>query len=290
MQAVVALKAIYPVKIMLEIAQLPSSTYYAHLHNRTRPDPYAAVRARVGVIFHAAHGRYGHRRIHACVRSEGHVVAKKTILKLMHDAQLACVIRRRRKRRPPGAVGTIAPNLLARNYRVTAPNQKWVTDITAFQVQEHCVYLIAMMDVFDRQILAYGMARSPSVAWTNAVLQQALATLQPGETPLVHSDQGVQYRHASWLQLLAGAGAQPSMSRAGTCLDNALMENFFGHLKSEMFHPTRFADAETLMSTIHAYITWYNTQRISLTLGGMSPVQYRAHALATPQGDTGESS
>lgn len=289
MQAVVALKAIYPVTVLLEVAHLPSSTYYVHVTRLDRPDPYADLRARITTIFHAAHGRYGHRRIHACVRAEGHVVAKKTILNLMRDAQLVCVIRRTRKRRPAGAMGAIAPNLLARDYRVTAPNQKWVTDITEFHVPERRVYLTAMMDVFDRQVLAYGIATSPSVAWTNAVLHQALATLQPGETPLVHSDQGFQYRHASWLQVLAEAGAQPSMSRAGTCLDNALMENFFGHLKAEMFHHTTFSDIDVLITTIHEYIAWYNTKRISLTLGGRSPVQYRAHALAIQGGDTRES-
>lgn len=269
-------------KVLLAVAHLPPSTYYAHLTCQERPDPYAALRERLTTLFHAAHGRYGHRRLHACVQADGYVIAKKTILKLMQEEQLVCVIRRKRKRRPPGALGAVAPNLLARDYRVTAPNQKWVTDITEFQVQDTRVYLTSIMDVFDRQVLAYGIARSPSVAWTNAVLHQALATLRPGETPLVHSDQGFQYRHASWLQLLAEAGAQPSMSRAGTCLDNALMENFFGHLKAEMFHPTTFSNSDALITAIHEYIAWYNTHRISLTLGGRCPVQYRAHALRSP--------
>lgn len=280
MRAVVALKADYPVKVLLEVARLPSSTYYAHLAREERPDPYAEIRERLIVHFHAAYTRYGHRRLLACLREEGYIVAKKTVLKLMDEEHLVCQVRRKRRSRTVGAQAKAAPNLLARDYRVTAPNQKWVTDITEFHVHGKRLYLTTIMDVFGRHILAYDVGRSPSVMWVNDVLRQALATLQPGEAPLVHSDQGFQYRSPAWLQRLEQAGAQPSMSRAGTCLDNALMENFFSHLKAEMFHLMPFKDVATLAAEIHAYIHWYNTRRRSSTLGYMSPVQYRTHALA----------
>lgn len=280
MRAVVALKAIYPVKVLLKAANLSSSTYYAHLSQQDRPDPYADLRKRLVHHFLDAHQRYGHRRLHACLQAEGHVVAKKTVLKLMREEQLVCRVRRRRRSRTVGALGKAAPNRLARDYRVTAPNQKWVTDITEFRVQEQRLYLTTIMDVFGRQVLAYNVGRSPSVRWVNEVLGQALATLQPNEAPLVHSDQGFQYRSPAWLQRLEHAGAQASMSRAGTCLDNALMENFFGHLKAEMFHQETFENIEALETAIHEYIDWYNTRRLSSTLGYMSPVQYRAHRIA----------
>jgi putative transposase len=92
----------------------------------------------------------------------------------------------------------------------------------------------------------------------------------------VHSDQGFQYQHASWRKLLLGAGAVQSMSRKGNCYDNAVMENSFGHLKEELFHQVRFLTTEALESALHEYITWYNTERISTKLEGLSPVQYRA--------------
>lgn len=267
--------------MLFEVAHLPSSTYYAHLAHAERPDPYAEMRARLAVHFHEAHERYGHRRLHACLQAEGHVVARKTVLKLMREEQLVCRVRRKRRSRKAGALAKAAPNRLARDYRVTAPNQKWVTDITEFHLQKQRLYLTTIMDVFDRQILAYDVAQSPRVLWVNGVLRQALATLRPGEAPLVHSDQGFQYRHPAWLQQVAHAGGQPSMSRAGTCLDNAVMENFFGHLKTEMFYLATFENIATLETAIHEYIHWYNTRRLSSTLGYMSPVQYREHVLAT---------
>ena len=96
----------------------------------------------------------------------------------------------------------------------------------------------------------------------------------------MHSDQGFQYRHASWRALLEGAGAVQSMSRKGNCYDNAVMENFFGHLKEEMFHRVRFISTDALTAHLNEYIRWYNTDRISTKLKGLSPVQYRAQALA----------
>ena len=107
-----------------------------------------------------------------------------------------------------------------------------------------------------------------------------MATLEPGQQPLVHSDQGFQYQHASWRALLEDAGAVQSMSRKGNCYDNAVMENFFGHLKEELFHRVRFLSTDALEVALHEYIRWYNTERISTKLKGLSPVQYRAQALA----------
>lgn len=115
---------------------------------------------------------------------------------------------------------------------------------------------------------------------TNASLRQALTTLQDRQKPLVHSDQGFQYHHASWRTLLEGAGAVQSMSRKGNCYDHAVMEIFSVHLKEEFFHRVRFLSTDELAAQLNEYIRWYNTERISTKLKGLSPVQYRAQALA----------
>lgn len=279
--AVAALKADYPLAILLDIAKLASSTFYYHHHRPDRPDPQAAVKTAIRDVFTQAKGRYGHRRVHACLVREGWRVAKKTVLRLMRELGLTCHVRRRRRYRSyRGTVGTVAPNRLNREFTATVPNQKWVTDITEFAVGEEKVYLAPVMDLFDRQIIAWSLAVSPTVDLTNAPLRTALATLTADQTPLVHSDQGLHFQHASWQTLLTQAGAIPSMSRKATCLDNAVIESFFGHLKAEMFHHATFADTEALIAAVNAYITWYNIDRISLRLDGMSPVQFRAHALA----------
>lgn len=280
MRAVVALKADYPLGVLLDIAGLARSTFSYHQARLVRPDPQADLKAAIRKVFVQVHGRYGHRRIHARLRTEGWRVAKKTVLRLMRHLGLVCQVRRRRSRWYRGEIGTVAANVLNRDFTATAPNQKWVTDVTEFRVGAQKVYLAPIMDLFDRQIITYTIGPSPTLELTNRVLRDALATLPEGQAPLIHSDQGFQYQHLSWQSLLAAVGATPSMSRKGTCLDNAVMETFFGHLKEEMFHHTTYPDRDSLVSAIHAYIAWYNTDRISMTLKGLSPVQYRTQALA----------
>ena len=98
---------------------------------------------------------------------------------------------------------------------------------------------------------------------------------------MVHSDQGFQYQHRSWRSLLSDAGATQSMSRRGNCFDNAVIENFFGHLKEEIFHHVQYLSVDALATALDEYIHWYNTERISTKLKGLSPVQYRIQALAS---------
>jgi putative transposase len=199
----------------------------------------------------------------------------------MRALRLVCKVRRKKRYNSyQGEQGKIAPNELKREFEADRPNQKWVTDVTEFAVGDRKLYLSPVMDLFDRQIISYTIGTSPNLALTNTSLRTALACLEPGQQPLVHSDQGFQYQHASWRAFLAGAGAVQSMSRRGNCYDNAVMENFFGHLKEELFHHVRFLNADALETALHDYIRWYNTDRISTKLKGLSPVQYRAQALA----------
>jgi putative transposase len=152
--------------------------------------------------------------------------------------------------------------------------------VTEFSVGDRKLYLSPVMDLFDRQIISHSIGTSPNLSLSNDYLSEALSCLQPWQHPLVHSDQGFQYQHASWRNLLQGTGAVQSMSRKGNCYDNAVMENFFGHLKEELFHRVRFISTYALAAQLNDYIRWYNTERISTKLEGLSPVQYRAQALA----------
>ncbi len=263
------------------MAGLARSTFFYHQARLRAPDPQEALKSAVADIFGENHGRYGHRRIHTELLRQGWTVAKKTVLKLMRVLGLVCRVRRKKRYISyRGEQGRIAPNLLNREFDATAPNQKWVTDVTEFSIGDRKLYLSPVMDLFDRQIISHTVGTSPNLALTNASLQEALAGLQPGQQPLVHSDQGFQYQHLSWRELLESAGAVQSMSRKGNCYDNAVMENFFGHLKEELFHHVRFTSTEALAAQLDEYIRWYNTERISTKLKGLSPVQYRAQALA----------
>jgi putative transposase len=280
-QAVAALKAQFPLQMLLDIADLARSTFFYHHAKRDQPDPLAGLKAAISDAFSAAHGRYGHRRVHAVLTRQGWQVAKKTVLKLMRMLGLICKVRRRRSYNSfKGEIGVVAANVLNRDFTASAPNQKWVTDVTEFRVADRKVYFSPVIDLFDRSVVAHAWSFSPNLALTQASLTRAIAILTPGEHPLVHSDQGFQYQHRSWGVLLSKADARQSMSRKANCYDNAMAENFFGHLKSELFHHNRFDTVEAFTTALDEYVHWYNHHRISTKLKGLSPVQYRTQALA----------
>ena len=267
-------------EVLLEVAGLPRSTFFYHQARLLAPDLQADLKAAVTSIFEKSHARYGHRRVHIELVKKGWTVAKKTVLKLMRSLRLVCKVRRKKRYNSyQGEQGVVAPNLLKRRFEADAPNQKWVTDVTEFSVGDRKLYLSPVMDLFDRQIISYAIGISPNLELTNSSLRRALATLEDGQKPLVHSDQGFQYQHRSWGALLQDAGAIQSMSRKANCYDNAVIENFFGHLKEELFHHVRFMNTDALASGLHEYLHWYNTERISTKLKGLSPSQYRAQAL-----------
>ncbi|WP_228529133.1 MULTISPECIES: IS3 family transposase [Arthrobacter] len=267
--------------MLLDVAGLARSTFFYHQARLQNPDPQAELKAAVREIFEKNHARYGHRRIHTVLVKQGWTVAKKTVLKLMRSLRLVCKVRRRKRYASyRGEQGVVAPNLLNREFEAAAPNQKWVTDVTEFSVGDRKLYLSPVMDLYDRQVVSFSVGDSPNLELTNSCLRDALASLRSGEAPMVHSDQGFQYQHRSWRALLNDAGAVQSMSRKGNCYDNAVMENFFGHLKEELFHRVRFLNTDALAAQLREYIGWYNNERISTKLEGLSPVQYRAQALA----------
>ena len=282
-----ALKATFPLGVLLEIAGVARSTFYYHQARLRQPDRrdadrdadrHAALDAAIQAVVQRTKGRYGHRRIHRELGHDRWRVAKKTVLKRMRTLGVSCQVRRRTRFTTwRGEIGRAAPNTLNRVFTASRPNEKWVTDVTEFRIGDDRLYLSPVMDLYDRQIIAYTTGRSPNLALATQSLQAALATLGPAEHPLIHSDQGFQYQHRVWQELLAEAGATPSMSRKGNCLDNAVIESFFGHLKAELLLE-RFATLAALDTAIHSYIHWYNHDRTSTTLNGMSPVQYRAHA------------
>lgn len=255
MNAVVALKAEHSLTDLLTAAGLARSTFFYHQSRLDAPDGHADLKVEIRRLFDLHNGRYGHRKIRDELRWAGWVVSKKTVLKLMRQLGLRCTIRRRKRYNSfKGEVDTVAPNLLERDFTATAPNQKWVTDVTEFTVGDRKVYLSPVMDLFDRQIIGYATGLSPNLDLTNTSLRQALTTLRPGDAPIVHCDQGFQYQHLSWRRLLTDAGCVQSMSRKANCLDNAVIESFLGHLKDELYCNTTFLTTDALIAAIDAYI------------------------------------
>ena len=153
---------------------------------------------------------------------------------------LTCQLRKKRYRSYKGLVGKTAPNLLNRDFKATQPNQKWATDVTEFKVFGKRFYLSPILDLFNGEVVSYSLTGSPSFAGTIEMLKKAFQRLPEKVELILHSDQGWQYQMRPYQKLLVERGIQQSMSRKGNCYDNAVIENFFGLLKSEFFDNNTF--------------------------------------------------
>ena len=213
------------------------------------------------------------------LRAMGLVVNHKRVQRLMCELGLKSKVRSKRYKSYKGEIGRIAENKLNREFTVEQPNQKWVTDVTEFKVNNQKVYLSPIIDLFNREVISYEVRTSVTLPLVTDMLKAATSKLLPHEKPLIHSDQGWQYQNKQYQNHLKQNGLLQSMSRKGNCLDNAVAENFFGILKTEMYHNKTFKDANELIENIKEYIDYYNNERIKLKLKGLSPIQYRNQAL-----------
>lgn len=268
----------HPLALLLRAAKLSRSTFYYHLKALGAADPYAELKQRIGAVYTRHKGRYGYRRITAVLRQAGERVNHKTVQKLMQALGLKSLARAKKYRSYRGQSHHVATNVLARDFEAARPNEKWVTDVTEFNVRGEKLYLSPVMDLYNGEIVAYETSRRPVFKLVGGMLKKALTRLLPGDRPVLHSDQGWQYHQPNYRRMLTDRSVTQSMSRKGNCLDNAAMESFFGTLKAEFFHLNRFESVEQLQAGIRRYIHYYNHDRIKLKLKGLSPVQYRAQA------------
>ena len=238
-----------------------------------QPDPDEQDMQTIRALYDKHKGRYGQRRIAATLRWN-----KKKVARLMKKMGLQSVVRPKKPYHPP-AMGKPSDNLLQRNFQAQQPDCKWLTDVTEFKCQEGKLYLSPILDLFNREIIAYSLSRRPNSEMVGKMLSEAVGKLG-GKRPVLHSDQGVLYRTHEWRQKLAAAGIVQSMSRKGNCWDNAPMESFFAVLKTECFHGRTFASLRELEEEIREYIHYYNHERCSLRLKNLSPVAYRTQVRA----------
>ena len=256
------------------------STFYYYL-KRQNTDKYEKEKQEILDIFNANKGRYGYRRILTVLRNKGYFINHKTVLKLMGCLGLKGKQRKNDKYHSyKGEIGKVADNLLKRDFYAGKPFEKLTTDVTQFKVCDEKVYLSPVMDLFNREIVSYSISTSPNLWQIREMLDGLFAKLPADATPIFHSDQGWQYQHAEYQRLLFEHSIEQSMSRKGNCMDNGAMENFFGRLKVEMFYGEKFESVNAFIDELKHYIDYYNNERISLKLKGMSPVQYRTHSQA----------
>ena len=216
------------------------------------------------------------------MRNQGYVINHKTVQKLMKSLGLKGKQRKSdRYRSYKGKVGTVADNIINRDFTASKPFEKLTTDVAQFKVGDEKVYLSPVMDLYNREIISYSISTSPNLWQVKEMLDGLFLKLPADARPIFHSDQGWQYQHAEYQRFLKEHHITQSMSRKGNCMDNGAMENFFCRLKVEMFYGQKFESVNTFIEELEKYIDYYNNHRISLKLKGMSPVQYQTHSLTT---------
>ena len=245
-----------------------------------RQDKYEDAKAEILAIYHENKGRYGYRRITMELRSRKIPLNHKTVQRLMKEIGLICRVRMKKYRSYKGEVGKIAPNRLKRDFSTTAPNQKWVTDVTEFSLFGEKLYLSPVLDLHSSDLVSYVISDRPVLSMVINMLDDAARQLPLGAAPILHSDQGWQYQHKLYQRKLAEYGIVQSMSRKGNCLDNAVMENFFGLLKSELLYLQEFDSMEHFKSELIDYLDYYNNRRIKVKLKGLPPAIHRQQALS----------
>ena len=265
--------------ILLEIAQLPKATYYYHRKKQESLDKYAQVKTEILSIFHENKGRYGYRRITDELHNRGLRVNHKTVQRLMKELGLVCCVRIKKYRSYKGEVGKIADNELNREFRAEKPNQKWVTDVTQFRLFGQKLYLSPILDLYSGDIVTYTISDTPNLEMVTTMLKQAFLNLPDNTKLILHSDQGWHYQHKQYRRMLAEKGIKQSMSRKGNCYDNSVMENFFGHLKSELLYLQEFDSVDHFKQELIEYIDYYNNRRIKARLKGLPPALHRQQAL-----------
>ena len=219
---------------------------------------------------------YGSRSIAKNMQRKGYAVGRYAARSLMRRAGVVSKQRRRHKNTTDSAhVLPVADNVLAREFTVLEPNRAWVTDITYLWTVEGWVYVAAVLDLFSRRIVGWCIAEHMREALISAALEMALCRRQPEAGLLHHSDRGVQYASHHYQAILKDANITVSMSRKGNCWDNAVMERFFGSLKSERTDGRIYVTREAAKADVIDYIEmFYNSKRLHSTLGYLSPMQF----------------
>ena len=176
-------------------------------------------------------------------------------------------------------VERIALNLLNRDFHAEKPNQKWVTDVTEFSLFGEKLYLSPILDLHSSDLVSYIISERPVLSMVTTMLDEAFEKILNGTNHILHSDQGWQYQHKNYQRLLVDNHIRQSMSRKGNCLDNAVMENFFGLLKSELLYLQSFDSIDHFKDELIDYLHYYNFRRIKAKLKGLPPAIHRQQAL-----------
>lgn len=283
-----AQKALYPLVVLCRVLQVGRSGFYAWQRREpsVRAQADKVLESKIEVAFRDSRGTYGSPRIRAQLTSQGVPVSKRRVARLMRRRGLCGLGKARFVRTTDSRHKLpIAPNLLARDFTAAAPNKVWVTDVTFVWTLQGWLYLAAILDLFSRRVVGWGMSVHNDEALVLGALNMALTTRRPARGLIHHSDRGSVYCGTQYLAVLKAHGVHRSMSRKGDCWDNAVAESFFGTLKQEMLYRRELESRRAAQTAIFEYLeVYYNPKRRHSTLGFLSPVNFEERAYGADSG------
>jgi putative transposase len=268
----------FAMKRMCRVLRVQRSGYYAWRKRKpsNREQANQMLLELIKTEYKKSHKTYGSPRLHVMLKRRGVRCGHNRVARLM---RLNGIIARRKRRYYPHTTqrqaGVVpAPNRLNQEFSASAPNRKWVSDFTYIETVEGWLYLAVVLDLFSRRVIGWAMSSKMDTALVVSALQMALLGRRPPSGLLHHSDQGSQYTSDAYLQYLNLALAELSMSGAGNCYDNAVMESFFSTLKTECVSGIFLTRAQARSVIFEFMEVWYNRQRLHSTLGYLCPVDF----------------
>lgn len=275
----------WPVVVMCRVLHVARSGFYAW-HKRepsARQKRQEDLLTKIRQVHQHNRELYGSPRVHRALLVEGEVVSRNTVARLMRKARIRAKTRKRYVPRTTDSAHAkpVADNTLGRDFSASAPDRKWLADITYIPTEQGWFYLAGVLDAFSRKIVGWSMADHLQSDLAADALKMALLQRapRPGEDLVHHSDRGVQYASDDYQQVLLTHGIAVSMSGRGDCYDNAMMESFWATLKTELVHHQSYATHDEARQSIFEYIeVFYNRKRLHSSLGYVSPESFEAAA------------
>lgn len=287
----------YPLVVLLDISGLKRSTYYYTLNKLDKDTKNDDIMNTIIDIYYVHKARYGYRRITLELINRGYIVNHKKVKRLMSKMGLYARTPKAKYKSYKGDMNGTVKNILLdkvvdeanhktyyeRNFKTERCNEIWSTDVSEFHIAAGKLYLSPILDLHNREIVSYNISTSPNYEQIKDMLAKAFNKYKDLKGLILTSDQGWQYQMQEYHNALEEKGIIQSMSRKGNCLDNSPMENFFGKMKNEMFfgYEYTFNTLEELKKEMEDYISYYNNQRITEKLKGLTPVEYRNQSLIT---------
>lgn len=284
-------RAVYKVTRMCDLLGVSTSGYYAWLKRKPskRSEENNALTEIIAAVHTWSRGTYGVPRMYDELRERGYTLGKNRIARLMREAELQGVSRRKKHfttRRDSNA--RPAPDLVQRRFQAEGPDELWVSDITYVPTQGGTLYLAVVLDVWSRRIVGWAMESHLRTELVLKALDMALEQRKP-DGVIFHSDQGCQYTSIAFGNRCLEAGVRPSMGSAGDCYDNAICESFFATLECELIDRTWFPNQRIARREIFDFIEgWYNPHRRHSGIGNLSPVNFERRHLSTQSCDSGK--